>query len=144
MNADNGDDCMGEVDAIMNKKRPVFSTYIENNEKQNDTIKNEIDGIQERKMGSDDSNGMCCLAKACNFKDDDFHLNDAVEVIALYSLDVAVPASSISELEDQFAEMEDLLNPSPPPSKSNAKITNSRIQASRLFVSSYQYAMFSY
>ena len=23
MNADNGDDCMGEVDAIMNKKRPV-------------------------------------------------------------------------------------------------------------------------
>ena len=34
---------------------------------------------------------VCIAAKACNFKDDDFHLNDAVEVIALYSLDVAVP-----------------------------------------------------
>ena len=134
MNADNGDDCMGEVDAIMNKKRPVFSTYIENNEKQNDTIKNEIDGIQERKMGSDDSNGMCCLAKACNFKDDDFHLNDAVEVIALYSLDVAVPASSISELEDQFAEMEDLLNPSPPPPSLMPRL---QILGYRLLDSSY-------
>ena len=108
------DNCMNVVDSTMYAKKVVSEETSAGNLKSN-AMMNDADSIEKRKMGSDDPNGMCCLARATDFKDDDFHLNDAIEVIALYTLDVVVPTSSISGSEEEFAEMEDSMHPLPPP-----------------------------
>lgn len=56
--------------------------------------KNNMDAIQDRL--SDNPDAICCLAKVCDFKDDDFHLNDIIEILAIYTLD----RTPIMELDD--------------------------------------------
>jgi hypothetical protein len=79
--------------------------------------KNELIEANRRIIGEDHTTsfpGICCLAKFCD-TNDDFHLNDQIDLIGIYTLDHTVSQNMIMEEEEE--EDHDLFETTlPPPS----------------------------